>query len=112
MLLHRTGVIVVLALVLPALAQAAVVTENGFPIMWDRAPAELKDMPAATEAEVTIDPWEYLQRMGMYQLLLSGTDPYMKSMGPGANDNPLWGLPLQLGWKQKSGTDLWYRHKD
>ncbi|XP_012684940.2 liver-enriched gene 1, tandem duplicate 1 [Clupea harengus] len=99
MLFPTTCVALVL---LAAVARAAVVTENGYPIMWEKAVAELKDMPTA-DGVVTINPWEYSQRMGMYRLLLSSTDQYMRSMGPSTNDSPLWGLPLQLGWKQKSG---------
>ncbi|KAL2082510.1 hypothetical protein ACEWY4_022328 [Coilia grayii] len=101
MLAPRTGVPLALAL-LAVVARAAVVTEDGYPIMWEKAPAELKDMPVVDGA-VTINPWQYSQRMGMYRLLLNSTDRYMRSMGPGASDSALWGLPLQLGWKQKSG---------
>ncbi|XP_041952124.1 liver-enriched gene 1, tandem duplicate 1 isoform X1 [Alosa sapidissima] len=102
MRLSWTGVVAALAL-LATVAQAAVVTENGYPIMWEKAPVELKDFPAVDADEVTINPWEYLQRMGMYRLMLNHTNQYMGCMGPGPNDSPLWGLPLQLGWKLKSG---------
>ncbi|XP_062406346.1 liver-enriched gene 1, tandem duplicate 1 [Sardina pilchardus] len=102
MRIQRTGLVAALAL-LASVAQAAVVTENGYPIMWDKAPAELKDMPTAEDGAVTINPWEYLQRMGMYRLMINHTNQYMGCMGPGPNNSPLWGLPLQLGWKLKSG---------
>ncbi|XP_063079810.1 liver-enriched gene 1, tandem duplicate 1 [Engraulis encrasicolus] len=105
-----SGVCLVLALALlvvamPTTTRAAVVVEEGYPIMWQKCPASLAEMPAAAVdgSTVTFDPWQYPQRMAMYRLLMSGTEPHMKSMGPSANDNPLWGLPLQLGWKLKSG---------
>ncbi|KAL7889060.1 hypothetical protein AOLI_G00040340 [Acnodon oligacanthus] len=87
---------------LVSVCRAAVVTENGFPILWEKAPALLSELPQA-DGVVKLDPWDYLQRMAMYRLMINATDPFMSSMGPGATENPLWGLPLQLGWKLKSG---------
>ncbi|KAL6485496.1 hypothetical protein MHYP_G00048880 [Metynnis hypsauchen] len=87
---------------LVTICRAAVVTENGFPILLEKAPALLSELPQA-DGVVKLDPWDYLQRMAMYRLMINATDPFMSSMGPGATENPLWGLPLQLGWKLKSG---------
>ncbi|XP_067241084.1 liver-enriched gene 1, tandem duplicate 1 [Chanodichthys erythropterus] len=92
------GAVVVLAV----LGQAAVVTENGLPIQWEKAPSELSQLPTV-DGVIQVNPWDYLQRMALYKLLINSTDPYMSSMGPGDKENPLWSLPLQLGWKLKSG---------
>jgi len=84
------------------LSKAAVVTENGLPILWEKAPSELAQLPTV-DGVIQINPWDYLQRMALFKLLIKSTDPYMSSMGPGEKENPLWSLPLQLGWKLKSG---------
>lgn len=89
--------------VLAVLGQAAVVTENGLPVQWDKAPSDLSQLPAV-DGVIQVNPWDYLQRMTLYKILINSTDPYMSSMGPGEKENPLWSLPLQLGWKLKSGV--------
>ncbi|XP_036438364.1 liver-enriched gene 1, tandem duplicate 1 [Colossoma macropomum] len=99
--MHFTGFVAV-AVLLVTICRAAVVTENGFPILWEKAPALLSELPQA-DGVVKLDPWDYLQRMAMYRLMINATNSFMSSMGPGATENPLWGLPLQLGWKLKSG---------
>lgn len=83
-------------------ANAAVVTENGLPILWDQAPSQLSDLPQADNV-VTINPWNSLQRMSLYRILVGSTDKYMASMGTNDSASPLWGLPLQLSWKLSSG---------
>lgn len=93
------GAVVVLAV----LGQAAVVTENGLPIQWEKAPSDLSQLPTV-DGVIQVNPWDYSQRMALYKLLINSTDPYMSSMGPGDKENPLWSLPLQLGWKLKSGV--------
>ncbi|XP_076872726.1 liver-enriched gene 1, tandem duplicate 1 [Brachyhypopomus gauderio] len=87
---------------LAVLCGAAVVTENGLPILWEKTSGLLSDRPGSVGI-VTLDPWDYSQRMSMYRLLINASDPYMSSMGQGTNQNPLWGLPLQLSWKLRSG---------
>ncbi|KAI2652396.1 Protein leg1a [Labeo rohita] len=87
---------------LAVLGQAAVVTENGLPFHWDKAPNELSKLDTV-DGVIQVKPWDYLQRMALYKLLINSTDPYMSSMGPGEKQNPLWSLPLQLGWKLRSG---------
>ncbi|XP_007259743.3 liver-enriched gene 1, tandem duplicate 1 [Astyanax mexicanus] len=99
MQLSRSAVVFAL---LVTVCRAAVVTENGLPILWGSAPSMLSELPQA-DGVVKPDPFDYLQRMAMYRLMINATDPYMSSMGPAANENPLWGLPLQLGWKLRSG---------
>ncbi|KAM9551714.1 protein LEG1 homolog [Salvelinus alpinus] len=83
-------------------ANAAVLTENGLPILWDQAPSQLSDLPQADNV-VTINPWNALQRMSLYRILVGSTDKYMASMGTNDSASPLWGLPLQLAWKLRSG---------
>ena len=88
---------------LVAVCRAAVVTENGLPILWEKAPALLSELPQA-DGVVKPDPWDFLQRMAMYRLMINASNSYMSSIGLGGNENPVWGLPLQLGWKLKSGN--------
>uniref|UniRef100_A0A674BZR0 Chromosome 6 open reading frame 58 n=1 Tax=Salmo trutta TaxID=8032 RepID=A0A674BZR0_SALTR len=83
-------------------ANAAVLTENGLPILWDQAPSQLSDLPQADNV-VTINPWNPLQRMSLYRILVGSTDKFMASMGTNDSASPLWGLPLQLSWKLRSG---------
>ncbi|XP_020774772.2 protein LEG1 homolog isoform X2 [Boleophthalmus pectinirostris] len=81
---------------------AGVILDNGAPVMWAHATGQLTDLPI-TDGVLTPDPWHYLHRMSFYRLLIAATDPYMSSMGPGENQSPIWGLPLQLGWMLTSG---------
>ncbi|KAK6297341.1 protein LEG1 homolog [Coregonus clupeaformis] len=83
-------------------ANAAVLTENGLPILWDQAPSQLSVLPQVDNV-VTINPWNYLQRMSLYRILVGSTDKYMACMGTNETDSPLWSLPLQLAWKLRSG---------
>ncbi|KAG7461023.1 hypothetical protein MATL_G00205150 [Megalops atlanticus] len=83
-------------------ANATEITENGYPILWEKSPGQLTELPSVDDV-IVINPWNYLQRMSLYKLTLQATDMYMTSMGENATENPLWGLPLQLAWKLKSG---------
>lgn len=85
-----------------SLSSCGVALENGEPILWASSVSQLTDFPIQNGA-VTPDPWNYLQRMGFYRLLIAATDPFMGSMGTNATDSPLWGLPLQLAWMITSG---------
>ncbi|XP_033846322.1 protein LEG1 homolog [Periophthalmus magnuspinnatus] len=84
------------------LSRAGLILENGAPIMWAHATSQPTDL-TITEGVLTPDPWHYLHRMSFYRILIAATDPYMTSMGPGDNQSPIWGLPLQLGWMLTSG---------
>ncbi|CAB1342829.1 unnamed protein product [Coregonus sp. 'balchen'] len=55
-------------------ANAAVVTENGLPILWDQAPSQLSELPQVDNV-VTINPWNYLQRMSLYRILVQVQAP-------------------------------------
>uniref|UniRef100_A0A8C6UZV3 Protein LEG1 homolog n=1 Tax=Neogobius melanostomus TaxID=47308 RepID=A0A8C6UZV3_9GOBI len=85
-----------------ALSGAGVVLDSGLPIMWGHTTGQLTDLPII-EGTLSPDPWHYLQRMTLYRLIIAQTDPFMTSMGPGENQSPVWGLPLQLGWMLSSG---------
>ncbi|XP_030638267.1 protein LEG1 homolog [Chanos chanos] len=84
------------------LVEAGEVTENGYPIQWEKAPSDLSELPTADGVTV-INPWDFRHRMAMYRVLLKETDQYMGSMGPGPKESPLWVFPMQLGWKLKTG---------
>lgn len=85
-----------------SLSSCGVALENGAPILWANSVSQLTDFPTQNGA-VAPNPWNYLQRMGFYRLLIAATDPFMGSMGTNATDSPLWGLPLQLAWMITSG---------
>ncbi|XP_061126491.1 protein LEG1 homolog [Syngnathus typhle] len=83
-------------------AYSAVILDNGAPIMWSQTAAQMSDLPVQ-EGIVTPNPWNFLHRMSLYRLMIASTDSFMGSMGAGATESPLWGLPLQFGWMQTSG---------
>ncbi|XP_018597907.1 liver-enriched gene 1, tandem duplicate 1 [Scleropages formosus] len=83
-------------------AHSAVITEGGYPILWDKVPERISQQPP-DNGMLVVQPWDYLQRMSLLKWILNATDDYMTSMGPGPNENPLWNLPLQLSWLYKSG---------
>ena len=85
-----------------SLSSSAVFLENGMPILWAQTAGQLTDLPTQNGI-LTPDPWNFLHRMSLYRLMIVATDPLMGSMGTNATDNPLWGLPLQLGWMLTSG---------
>ncbi|KAG8582661.1 hypothetical protein GDO81_008154 [Engystomops pustulosus] len=70
--------------------------------MWELAPEKLSDFPIYGE-KVTINPWEYEERLGLYKLLLNITAPFLDMKEPGNKRNVLWGLPLQFGWQYHTG---------
>ncbi|KAG7240307.1 hypothetical protein INR49_027118 [Caranx melampygus] len=81
---------------------SAVVLENGMPILWAQTAGQVTELPTQNGI-LNPDPWHFLNRMSLYRLLIAATDPFMGSMGTGATDSPIWGLPLQLGWMLTSG---------
>ena len=81
--------------------QSHPMTLNNIP-HWDEAPSSLSDYPLHNN-HTTINPWTYLDRLGLYKILLNvtSTDP---TLGRANNTaNILWGLPMQLGWQFKTG---------
>ncbi|XP_067884666.1 liver-enriched gene 1, tandem duplicate 1 [Heterodontus francisci] len=79
------------------------VRESGnYPPLWDNVPDSL-DGFVTIHNKTVINPWNYLERMGMYKILLSITAKYMNNFGPKNTGNVLWGLPLQHGWQFETG---------
>ncbi|XP_076612609.1 liver-enriched gene 1, tandem duplicate 1 isoform X1 [Chaetodon auriga] len=85
-----------------SLGSSAVILENGAPILWAQTAAQVTDLPIQNGI-LNPDPWNFLHRMSLYRLMIAATDPFMGSMGTGATDSPMWGMPLQLGWMLTSG---------
>ncbi|XP_070705881.1 protein LEG1 homolog [Pempheris klunzingeri] len=85
-----------------SLSSSAVILDNGMPILWAQTAGQVTDLPIQNGI-LTPDPWNFLQRMSLYRLMIAATDPFMGSMGTNATDGPLWGLPLQLAWMVTSG---------
>ncbi|KAM6464979.1 protein LEG1 homolog [Liasis olivaceus] len=77
-------------------------SENTFPPLWQVAPENFEDYPIQDHKTV-IDPWNYLERLGMYKILLKFSTNYFSGLGPNNTNNILWGLPLQHGWQYGSG---------
>lgn len=88
-----------------SLCSAAVVVENGAPILWAQTASQPTELPIQSDI-LTPNPWHFLHRMSLYRLMIAATDPFMGSMGTNATDSPIWGLPLQLGWMVTSGMLL------
>ncbi|KAM8945533.1 protein LEG1 homolog [Pelodytes ibericus] len=86
-------------------ANSKVLTLNdgeGYPPMWDIVPEKLEDF-IIQSSKVIINPWNYLERMGMYKILLNVTVQYLDLKDADNKKNILWGLPLQHGWQQQTG---------
>ena len=75
-----------------------------------KSPSTLDDYPVVN-GETVIDPWSYLERLGLYKIMLNVTDKYMPPRNRTLTskshtwnlDNVLWGLPIQFGWQMRSG---------
>ncbi|XP_062898061.1 protein LEG1 homolog [Mobula hypostoma] len=75
---------------------------SNYPPLWDDVPDSLAGFVSIRNKTV-VNPWNYLERMGMYKILLSVTAKYMSNFGPSNTGNVLWGLPLQHGWQFITG---------
>ncbi|XP_035473667.1 protein LEG1 homolog isoform X1 [Scophthalmus maximus] len=100
--MQRLTVLGLLLACAASLCSAAVVIENGMPILWAHTASQMTDLPIENGV-LNPDPWHYLHRMSLYRLMIAATDPFMGCMGTNATDSPFWGLPLQLGWMLTSG---------
>ncbi|NXG75065.1 LEG1H protein, partial [Baryphthengus martii] len=76
--------------------------EDVYPPLWDLAPENLLDFPVK-DNKIVINPWNYLQRLGMYKILLNSSIKYFTTFGSQNFGNILWGLPLQHGWQFRTG---------
>ncbi|XP_025239128.1 protein LEG1 homolog [Theropithecus gelada] len=72
------------------------------PPLWKESPGQLSDYRVENRVYI-INPWVYLERMGMYKILLNQTARYFAKFAPENEQNILWGLPLQYGWQYKTG---------
>lgn len=76
------------------------------PPLWDQAPDSITDYPVITKGGdkvISINPWNYTQRLGLYKCLLNATDPYFQRIQLHGKRNILWGLAVQLGWQESTG---------
>ncbi|NXY80855.1 LEG1H protein, partial [Alcedo cyanopectus] len=76
--------------------------EDVYPPLWDLAPGNLLDFPVKNN-KIDINAWDYLQRLGMYKIMLNSTIKYFATFGSKNFGNVLWGLPLQHGWQFRTG---------
>lgn len=84
-----------------ALSKNEATGEDIYPPLWDLAPDNLLDYLANNK--IVINPWNYLERLGAYKILLSSSAKYFNASGYQQFDNILWGLPLQHGWQFRTG---------
>ncbi|XP_063151657.1 protein LEG1 homolog [Candoia aspera] len=77
-------------------------SEDTFPPLWQLAPENFEDYPVQGHKTV-INLWNYLERLGIYKILLKFSAKYFSGLGPDNVTNILWGLPLQHGWQYRTG---------
>ncbi|XP_070589580.1 protein LEG1 homolog [Erythrolamprus reginae] len=77
-------------------------SENIFPPLWHLVPENFEDYSMQND-KIVIKGWNYLERMGMYKILLKSSAKYFSQLGPNNFNNILWGLPLQHGWQYGTG---------
>ncbi|XP_075056760.1 protein LEG1 homolog [Mixophyes fleayi] len=101
---HGMTTLLLLFLVLVFSNAAPKVSSNidGYPPMWNLVPEKLNDFNIHN-GKVVINPWDYLERMGMYKILLNVTAQFLDMEEPDNKRNILWGLPLQHGWQFRTG---------
>ncbi|XP_008572232.1 PREDICTED: UPF0762 protein C6orf58 homolog [Galeopterus variegatus] len=73
-----------------------------YPPLWEESPGQFADY-SVENGKYIINPWNYLERMGIYKILLNQTAGYFAKLAPENELNVLWGLPLQYGWQYSSG---------
>uniref|UniRef100_A0A3Q1G6X6 Uncharacterized protein n=1 Tax=Acanthochromis polyacanthus TaxID=80966 RepID=A0A3Q1G6X6_9TELE len=100
--MQRPAVLGLLVACAASLCSSTVITKNGRPIGWDQTVEKLTDLPSQ-DGTVTPNPWHYPDRMSLYRVLITATDPFMASMGSNTTDSPVWGLPVMLAWEHVSG---------
>ncbi|ETE61433.1 hypothetical protein L345_12818, partial [Ophiophagus hannah] len=77
-------------------------SEDIFPPLWHLVPENFEDYLIQNH-KIVINVWNYLERLGMYKILLKYSAKYFSELGPNNLKNILWGLPLQHGWQYDSG---------
>ncbi|XP_043920081.1 protein LEG1 homolog [Protopterus annectens] len=76
--------------------------DGDYPPLWNLVPESLKDFTIQDNRTI-INPWNYLQRMGLYKMLLAATAESTAGAGSNNSGNFLWGLALQHGWQFQTG---------
>ncbi|KAL9951971.1 hypothetical protein ACROYT_G044734 [Oculina patagonica] len=100
------GCLAVLCMAISHLSPPVSASQHHYPPGWWEAPASLDDYPVGQiddKMMTIINPWDYLQRMGIFKLMVQNTHGYFNSWGYNNTGNLLWGLPLQFGWQMSSG---------
>ncbi|CAF1032988.1 unnamed protein product [Adineta steineri] len=88
------------------------IAEQRFPTLWFEAPSSIAGYPLSGNCSSSqtinnsdcriIDPWLYLDRLGLYKILINATTPYMDrfcSVQPLQECNILFGLAANFGWQ-------------
>ncbi|CAF0863173.1 unnamed protein product [Adineta steineri] len=92
------------------------------PKLWNEAPSSISDYPFVknnSTASHLINPWLYLDRLGLYKILIITTTPLMPFCSLSNASNILFGLPAQFSWQfdsnrlfsngtQQISTDSWW----
>lgn len=94
-------------------------SDNVYPQGWLNAATSLTDYPLTNNCSSSrssicrsIDPWNYVDRLGLYKILINVTTPLMPFTAKTNASNILFGLPSQFSWQFSSnrlfsdGTDL------
>ncbi|CAF0813421.1 unnamed protein product [Adineta ricciae] len=116
-------ILLALALIIPSLNGSN--PNERLPTFWDEAPSSISGYPLASNRSVKqdltrlIDPWLYIDRLGLYKILIITTTPLMPFCSSSNVSNILFGLPSQFGWQfdsnrlfsngsRKISTDSWW----
>jgi len=100
-------------------------TNERLPILWDEAPSSISNYPLSYNCSISltkcrlINPWLYLDRLGLYKILINTTSPLMPFCSLSNQANILFGLPSQFSWQfssnrlftngtQQISTDSWW----
>lgn len=88
------------------------VRTDAYPFLWDEAPSSLNDYPlikncSSLDQSINgscrfINPWNYLDRLGLYKILTIQTTPLMPFSSVDNRTNILFGLPSQFSWQYRS----------
>lgn len=85
------------------IGQTVDVDENHlYPLHWELAASSIQDFSLIVEnvsfSYRSIDPWSYIDRLGIYKILIEITTPFMPFCSSSNASNILFALPSQFGW--------------
>jgi hypothetical protein len=104
-------------------------TNENLPTLWNEAPSSIADYPLVYNCSTSsivrerecrlINPWLYLDRLGLYKILINTTSSLMPFCSLSNVENILFGLPSQFSWQFNSNrlfsngtknisTDSWW----